>query len=354
MDNKYDHELKRLIKATVQIELLESKMNDIKLIAGRSNEKLARSIADSLDTELVKCTIKDFPNGEIIVDIDQSVRGKTVYFIQTGASDKDHSLNDYYVEAIQVADACRRSGTASISIIYAAFPYARSDKKDKPRISIMSAVIANGLKDAGYSRIICMDIHASQTQGVTTIPFDNLYAIDLHIHNLLITVFRGLTIKEINDEFVLIAPDNGGSKRIRAYAEKLKMSHAIMDKQRNYAQSGTVPNCVLTGGDVKGKTAIIIDDIADTMGTMVGALRDLTRHGVNDVIIIVTHGVLSKPALDRINDNSKILSVIVTNTIDQTANCMTCPKLRVVDTSELFADTIRALAVNGSISALFT
>ena len=328
-------------------------MENIKLIAGRSNPILAQKIADYLELKLVKCKIIDFSNGEVYFEIQENVRGKIVYFIQTGAGDEIRSINDYHVEALQVADACRRSGASSIGIIYATFPYARSDKKDKPRVSIMSAVIANGLKDAGYSRIISMDIHAAQTQGVTTISFDNLYAINLHIENLRKTLFMGLNQDEINEKYILVAPDMGSSKRIRAYANKLQMECSVMDKQRDYSKPGTVAKSVLMGGDITNKTAIIIDDMADSMGTMISAINDLVSHGVKDVIVIVTHGIFSGPAIDRINNCKYINQVITTNTIDQTINCQRCSKLSVVDTSSLFAEVIKRIHNDGSISVLF-
>jgi ribose-phosphate pyrophosphokinase len=182
-------------------------MDNIRLITGRSNEKLAHCIASYLGKPLVNCKIIDFANGEIYVEIEENVRGRDVYFIQTGSGFEGRSINDHYMEAIQVADACRRSDVKSICIIYALFPYARSDKKDKPRVSIMSSVIANGLEQAGYSRIITMEIHAPQSQGVTKLPFDNLYGKNIHISNLKKTIFKNLTEDEIKSKFVLVAPD---------------------------------------------------------------------------------------------------------------------------------------------------
>ena len=328
-------------------------MKDVKLIAGRSNPPLARKIADYLGLTLVKCKIVDFSNGEVYFEIEENIRGKKVYFIQTGAGAEGRSINDHHVEALQVADACIRSDVDSIGIIYATFPYSRSDKKDKPRVSIMSSVIANGLKEAGYSRIICMDIHSSQTQGVTNIPFDNLYAIKLHIDNLKQNLLSGLTDEEINQSYVLVAPDMGSSKCIRAYASKLRMECSVMDKQRDYSKQGAIIKSVFMGGDVKGKTAIIVDDMADSMGTIVSATRDLVSHGARDVIVIVTHGIFSGPAIDRINTCAHITRVITTNTIDQTSNCQLCPKIQVVDVSRLFGEVIHRIHTGGSISELF-
>ena len=328
-------------------------MEKVRLIAGRSNPILAQKISDYLNLTLVKCKIVDFSNGEVYFEIQENIRGKKVYFIQTGAGSQERSINDHHVEALQVADACIRSDVESIGIIYAAFPYSRSDKKDRPRVSIMSSVIANGLKEAGYSRIICMDIHAAQTQGVTTLPFDNLYAINLHIDNLKRTLLSGLTHEEINQKYILVAPDMGSSRRIRAYATKLRIACCIMDKQRDYSKQGAIAKSVLMGGDVTGKTAIIVDDMADSMGTMISAVNDLVHHGVKDVVVIITHGIFSGPAIDRINNCDYIFQVITTNTIDQTTNLDSCPKLKVVDTSALFGEVINRIHTGGSISELF-
>lgn len=330
-------------------------MDKFGIIAGRSNPGLAKRIANYLGGDLIKCKIINFANGEIYVEFQENIRNKNLFFVQTGAnsSDKSASINDYYVEAIQVADACNRSGASSISIICPTFPYARSDKKDKPRVSIMSSVIANGYKNAGFSRIISIDIHSGQLQGMTTLPFDNLYAKTLHINNLRAKVFRDLTLEQINEQFVLIAPDMGSSKRIRAYAEKLQMKCSIMDKQRDYSKIGTIMNSVLIGTDVKDKIAIIVDDMADTMGTMLAAINDLKTHGVKSVIIIVTHGVLSDPAISRINECELISQVIVTDTIDQTRNLELCPKLSVVGTASLFGEAIKRIICGGSLSELF-
>lgn len=330
-------------------------MDKIRIIAGRSNYNLAQKIANYLGLQLVNCTITDFANGEFYVEISENIRGMNVFFIQTGAGslDKRHSINDYYVEALQVADACKRSDVTSVNIIYPLFPYARSDKKNKPRVSIMSSVIANGLKDAGFSRIICMDIHAGQTQGVVKLPFDNLYAIKLQLEYLKENIFNGLTPEEINNKFVLVSPDVGGCNRIRDFAKRLEMHHAIMDKQRDYSKPGTVIRTILIGDDIKDKTAIVIDDMADTMGTMISAVDTFKQYGVKNIIIVVTHGILSHPAITRINNCDLISQIIVTDTTDQSINLIRCDKLRVVETAGLFGEVIKRLICGGSISKLF-
>lgn len=330
-------------------------MDKVALISGRSTPALAAAISASLNLPLVKCNIIDFANGEINIEILENIRDKIVYFIQTGASSADgkRSINDHYVEAIQMADACRLSGVRHVGIIYATYPYARSDKKDKPRASIMSAVIARGLKGAGFHRIICMDVHAGQTQGVSKIPFDNLYAINLHVKNLQATVFAGMTTEEINEKFILIAPDAGGVRRIRGYAKKLGMRHVIMTKQRDYSQAGVVEKSELIGGNVSGKVAILVDDMGDTMGTAIAAINDLKGHGITSVIVVFTHGVFSGAAMERINNCEMISQVIVTDTIDQSVNMAKCPKLKVVTTAPLFGEVIKRLTCGGSLSELF-
>lgn len=332
--------------------VLNPKLAQVKLIAGRSNPKLAQEIADYIGIKPIKCKIIDFANKEIYVEIEESIRGHDVYFIQTGSSNQN-SINDYFVEALQVADACRRCDAKSISIVYTLFPYARSDKKDKPRVAIMSSVIANMLIASGYSRIITMDIHSGQSQGFIDKPFDNLYAKNIHIENLRKTIFKDCD--KINEEFILVAPDMGSSKRIRAYAEKLQISHAVMEKQRDYSKPGTVSKSVLMADEavVRGKTAIVIDDIADSFGTMIAAVNDLLTHGIINVIVIVTHGIFSGQAIERINNCKELIAVIVTDTVDQTEHMKACSKISVVPTAAVFGEVITRIILGGSIATMF-
>jgi len=219
----------------------------------------------------------------------------------------------------------------------------------------MGGNITRMLINLGVKRIVAMDLHAAQIQGFSTVAFDNLYAIRIHIENLKNTLFKGLSIEEINAKFVLVSPDVGGTKRVEAYANALEMSHVIMHKHRNYEKLGTILDTVLVGqsGDVTGKTAIIIDDMSDTMGTMVSAAKELQSHGIKDVILLVTHGIFSGPAFERINNCDLIIKVIVTNTLPQTVNMTKTDKLQIVDTSQTFAACITAIQTGTSISALF-
>ena len=346
-------------------------MENVKVIAGRSNSPLAQGICSFLGTKSTDCLIESFANGEIKVEINENIRGHDVYIIQTGASTTSGSINDYLVETLLLIDACKRADATKVNVIFAYFPYARSDKKDRPRVPIAASMVTNVLTAAGCDRIITMDLHSGQIQGFTNhIPFDNLYGIKLHIENLRSTLFREataqeataqeataqeateLTHQEINQKFVLVSMDVGGAKRIKEYAKRLSMSYAIMDKQRDYSKSNTVLKSVLIG-NVKDKIAICIDDMADTCGTILAGIEDLKEHECKGAIILVTHGILSGPAVYRINTCNFIESVIVTNTLDQSENLKLIPKLKVIDCSNLFAEIIKRLTLGGSVSEMF-
>lgn len=327
-------------------------MEKIKLLAGRSNLPLAESIAKHLNKSLIPRIIEPFPSSEIKVEINENVRGFHVFIIQTGGATKEGSINDFITETFLLIDACNRAGAESVVVIWANFPYARSDKKDKPRVPIAGSMIANNFKAGGCSRIISMDLHAGQIQGFTDMPFDNLYAIKLHINELNQTVFKGLTQEEINAKYILVSLDLGGSKRIKDFAKRLGMKYAVMDKQRDYSKSSVVEKSVLVG-DVKGKIAICVDDMCDTCGTLIAGVNDLKEHGASEAIVLVTHGIFSGPAFERLNQCDFIQSVIVTNSLDQTENIMKTSKLIVVDAGPLLANVITRLTVGGSISELF-
>lgn len=327
-------------------------MNKVRLIAGRSNRPLAEGIAKNLGTKLVDCTINDFANSEIGVEINENVRGTHVFIIQTGSSFNSKSINDYLMETLIIIDTCKRSGAEKVNVILATFPYARSDKKDKARVPICAALMTTILEAAGADRIISMDLHSGQAQGYTNLPFDNLYGIKLHIENLQNTIFKDLSLEEINDKYVLVALDVGCSKRIKEYAKRLQMRYAIMDKQRDYSKANTVLKSVLVG-DVTNKIAICIDDICDTGGTLVSGINDLKVHGAIGGIVLITHGIFSDPAAQRLNECDFISKVVTINTLDQTQNQINIPKLEVVDASHLFAVVIHRLIGGGSISDLF-
>ncbi len=331
----------------------------IKLISGRSHVELSKMIASNLNLQLTKCTLDDFANGEIKVEINEPVRNFDVYIIQTGLTDDTHSINDYIIELFSIINACKLSSAKSVSVILPCYPYARSDKKDGSRVPINAAMITNILEGLGVNRIISLDLHSGQIQGFARIPFDNLYGIKILANSLNETIFKNKDnykdSDQLNSEFILVSPDEGGSKRVEAYAKRLGMKFVTMHKQRDYSKKSTVVSSILIGEQVLlNKTAIIIDDIIDTMGTMISASQELKNHGIKDVIIVATHGVFSEPAITRINECDSIKQIIVTNSINQTANLKKTQKLVVVDTSDLFADTIRRLVHGHSISELFS
>ncbi len=339
---------------------MNDQMNNIKLISGRSNPELANLISRQLNIPLTVCRLEDFGNTELRVEIKENIRRYHVYIIQTGYGkhNANHSVNDYFMELCSLVDACKRSSVKSVNVIMPNYPYARSDKKDDGRVPINGKMVANILQSLGVDRIIAMNLHSGQIQGFADVPFDNLWDIKLHIHNFKSTFFKNMDQKEINKNYILIAPDHGAIKRIEDYARRLGMKFATMHKQRDYSQNSVVLNSMLVGDetiyeDIKGKTAIIIDDIVDSMGTMVSASNELQARGVKEIIIVATHGIFSGPAFERINGCDAIKKVIITNTISQEANRKLCPKLEIVDTSGIFAEIIKRLSLGGSISELF-
>lgn len=328
-------------------------MDKVKLISGNSNKELAGRISDVLAVSLVKAIVEKFPNTEIRVEINEDIRGCDVFIIQTGGADEKNSINDYLMETLLLIDACKRSGARTVNAILATYPYARSDKKDKPRVPIGGKLVANLLEAAGCDRVISMDLHSGQIQGFTNLPFDNLYAINLHIDNLKQNLFKNMTNEEINEKYVLVSLDLGGAKRIREYSKRLSVRHALIDKQRDYSRPGNVVKSILVGEDIKGKTAILVDDIIDSAGTLKSGLDDLVKHGCTKAICIFTHGIFSGPAFDRLKSCDIIEKVIVTNTLDQQVNISKYSLLEVVDTAPLLSEVIKRLTVGGSLSALF-
>ncbi len=330
-------------------------MDNVKIIAGRSNRPLAEGIAACLGLKLVTCVIDKFANTEINVEIKEDIRGSTVFIIQTGGNDdvECNSINDFIIETLLLIDCCKRSDVAKVGLVLPYFPYSRADKKDKPRVSVGGSMIANLFKKAGCNRIISLDLHSGQIQGfIQKMPFDNLYGIKLHIENLRNTLFKELTLEEINEKYVLVALDVGTAKRIKSYAEKLQMRFAIMDKQRDYSKKNNVLKSVLVG-DVENKICICVDDMCDTAGTLISGVTDLKQHGAKSSIVLVTHGILSSPADTRINSCDFIEQVIVINTLDQSRNLANIPKLKVIDCSPLLCEVIKRVTVGGSISELF-
>lgn len=326
-----------------------------KLIAGRSNQEFAAQVARQLNLPLTNVKFTDFANTEINVEIKDQIRGSHVYILQTGCAYEGRSVNDHLLELFALINACELANVKSICVVMPCYPYARSDKKDKPHIPIMASFLAGILQKISLVKNnIFMDLHAGQIQGFFNgTPAHNLWAIDVHCENLKNTIFKGMTSKEINDKFTVASADVGGAKRTESYAKKMGMSYVLMHKHRDY----TVPNCVegtILLGCVKNKIVIVVDDIIDTLGTMIAAVEELKKNGAIGVILVATHGIFSGQAINRLNNCDMITEAFVTNTIPQKINQLLSTKIKVVDVSPIFAMTITAIETGEiSIGSLF-
>ena len=329
----------------------------IQVLCSRSNIELTNSIVNELhalniDCSILNCQITQFANTEINIKLEESVRDKNIYIISSGCASSLNSINDYLMELILLVSACQKSSAKNITVIVPCFPYSRSDKKDH-RGTIASKVVIDMLTIAGSNRIICMDLHAGQIQGMSNIPFDNLYGIGDICKYLNRYIFQ----KYNKDDCILVSPDAGGIKRTKAYALILKMDYMILEKQRNYKLNNVVDKVILIGekSQINNKICIMIDDMIDTAGTMIKGATELMNYNAKQVIFVATHGILSNPALQSLNSLKFISDVIVTNTISQENNKKICDKIHVVDVGFTFASVITILEFESgeSISEMF-
>lgn len=338
-----------------QEQTLPGDLKNLRLLAGNSNPELFLNISKYLGISLTPEVVDRFSNGEIRVQIKDNMRRRVAVIMQTGASSPEtsYSVNDYLMEILLLANTCRLSSVDEIVAIVPCFFYARQDKKDSSRTPISGRVVADLMQTAGINRVVTMDLHASQIAGFFSIPVDNLYAV-----KYLAAYIRRfyLTSREETQKYVLVSPDNGGTKRIEALAQRVDLPTATMHKVRDYVEKNKVNKTVLVGeaNDVTGKIPIIIDDMCDTAGTVCQACQTLIEFGAKEVIIMVVHGVFSGPGIDRLNERPYIKEVVTTNTLPQTSNLKKCPKLKVIDISPLFGEAIYRLYTGGSISELFT
>lgn len=312
--------------------------NSIKIFAGNSHPELAKAVARRMGLELGKVIVLKYSNQETSVTIGESVRDEDVFIIQSGCGE----INDNLMELLIMINACKTASARRITAVIPCFPYARQDKKDKSRAPISAKLVANMLTVAGADHVITMDLHASQIQGFFNVPVDNLYA-------------EPSVLRYIRDEIpnyknaVIVSPDAGGAKRATSIADRLDLEFALIHKERKKANE--VSRMVLVG-DVKGKSAILVDDMADTCGTLGLAAKTLTDNGAEKVYAIVTHGILSGKALDVIN-KSVLDRVVVTNTIPHSNKKALCPKIHTIDVSMTLAEAIRRTHNGESVSYLF-
>lgn len=318
----------------------------IKVFSGTSHPELASLIARRLGQPLGKATVTRNESGESIVRIAESVREHDVYIINTSCvsptpNGAAASPNTSLMELLIMIHACKTASAKRITAVIPHFFYARQDKKDKSRAPITAKLIANMLENAGCDHVITMDLHASQIQGFFDVPVDNLYAEPAALEY----------IREMVDvqRAVIVSPDAGGAKRATSLADRLELDFALFHKERKRANE--VSRMVLVG-DVKGKVAILVDDMADTCGTLELAAAQLIEYGAERVLAIVTHGILSGPALERIQ-KSRLEKLIVTNTLPQAANRAKCGKIEEIDISHVLAETIRRSHYGESVSVLF-
>ncbi|RFU28232.1 hypothetical protein B7463_g8119, partial [Scytalidium lignicola] len=311
--------------------------NSIKLLTGNSHPQLAKLVADRLGIELAKAMCLNYSNQETSVTIGESVRDEDVFILQSTAPG---DVNDGLMELLIMINACKTASARRITAVIPNFP--RQDKKDKSRAPISAKLVANMLQTAGCNHVITMDLHASQIQGFFNVPVDNLYAEP----STLRWIRENLDVKNC----VIVSPDAGGAKRATSIADRLDLGFALIHKER--ARPNEVSRMVLVG-DVKEKIAILVDDMADTCGTLAKAADTVMANGAQEVVALVTHGVLSGNAIKTLNE-SKLSKVVVTNTVPLAGKDESCPKLKTIDISPTLAEAIRRTHNGESVSFLFT
>lgn len=308
---------------------------EIKVITGNANNKLAEKIAAELGTKLAKCEVTKFSDGEINVNIGETVRGFDVYIVQSTCTPVSESI----MELLILIDAVKRASAGRINAVIPYYGYARQDRKTKAREPITAKLIADLLTTAGANRVVTMDLHAGQIQGFFDIPVDHLTAMPI-----LANYFKNI----IGENTIVVSPDLGGVTRARKFANLLDLPIAIIEKRRPQPNVAEVMNII---GDIKGKDVILVDDIVDTAGTISQAASVLKSFGAKKVYACATHGVLSGPALDRIHD-SKLEKFVITDTIPLAGN-FRGEKIDVVSVATIFRDAIERINNNQSVSILF-
>jgi ribose-phosphate pyrophosphokinase len=308
--------------------------DEIRIFTGNSNRPLAAEIAGYINQPMSNCQIRRFSDHEIFVQIDENIRGMDVFIIQSTNPPAENIL-----ELLIMIDAARRASARRITAVIPYFGYARADRKDQPRVSIVSKLLANMITVAGANRVILMDLHASQIQGFFDIPSDHLYSA---------RVFNRHFLNEGLKNVVVVSPDVGSTKIARAFAAKLDASLAIIDKRRPEANQAEVMNII---GDIKGKNVIIRDDMVDTGGTLIEAAEALAKNGARSIVACCTHAVLSGNAIQRLA-NSPIEKLYVGDTIDNSAKNLP-PKFVTLSVAELLGEAILRVHTERSVSTLF-
>lgn len=314
----------------------KEKGNGLKVFAGNSNPELAKKICKLLGIPLGQALVSTFSDGEIQVEIGENVRGADVFVIQSGS----FPVNDHLMELLVMIDALKRASARRITAVIPYYSYARQDRKNKPRVPITARMVADLITRVGAHRILTMELHAGQIQGFFDIPVDNLYP-------------SPILLPYIRDNFdgnlVIVSPDAGGMIRARSYSKRLNSGLAMIDKRRVEANKAEAMNII---GEVKNRTAIVLDDMVDTAGTLLEATRALLKEGANEVHACMAHAVLSGPAVERISE-SKLGSLVVTDTVPLNTLAQNLEKATVLSSAKLFADAIFSIHNEDSISSLF-
>jgi ribose-phosphate pyrophosphokinase len=313
---------------------------EMMVFAGNSNPSLAKRICQRLGMQLADSTVSRFSDGEIRVEIQANVRGRDVFIVQSTCA----PVNDNLMELLIMADACRRSSAGRITAVMPYFGYGRQDRKVQARAPITAKLIANQIQAAGFDRVLTVDLHAGQIQGFFDVPVDNLYA-----QPLLYEYVRDNLVTSDPTQTVIVSPDAGGVERARSYARRLGAGLAIIDKRRAAPNEAEVQHIV---GDVRDRVAIVVDDMVDTAGTLSKGAIGLKEAGAQTIYAVATHPVLSGPAVGRIQE-SDFARVVVTDTIPLGEAGRGCGKIEVLTVASLFAEAIRAIHFNDSISRLF-
>jgi ribose-phosphate pyrophosphokinase len=308
----------------------------LKIFSGSAHRALTEEIAEFLGVSVGHARLQRFPDTEVSFQIDENIRGTDVFVVQPTCADVDRHL----VEMCVMIDAFRRSSASRITAVIPYYGYARQDRKDKPRVPISAKLMANLITAAGANRVLTMDLHKAQIQAFFDIPVDHLFAAPVIIEHLRAYEELDLTI---------VSPDAGGAERARAYAKRLNAELAIIDKRRTEDGTAEVMNVI---GDVAGRTCILQDDIIDTAGTIVKAASALKANGAERVFACAVHGVLSGPAIERL-DMAPIDQVIITNTIPMTERARGCRKIKQLSVARLLGQAIRSIHEETSVSSLF-
>jgi ribose-phosphate pyrophosphokinase len=309
----------------------------MRLIAGNSNHALAQAIGQYLNLAPVKAQVRRFADMEVFVEVQENVRGEDMFVIQSTS----FPANDNLMELLIMIDALRRASARRITAVIPYFGYARQDRKVGPRTPISAKLVANLITEAGASRVLTVDLHAGQIQGFFDIPTDNLFAMPVMVKDIIEHLGGNLPM--------VVSPDVGGVVRARALARRLGTDLAIVDKRRERAGESEVMNII---GDVEGRPCVLIDDIVDSGGTICNAADALLKNGATEVYAYATHGVLSGGAVQRIK-NSRLKSMVVTDSIESTADMKACPNIRIVSIAPLIGEAMRRINNEASVSSLF-